>query len=104
MKFLVVILSVYFLALNLLPCQDEPVAEDTARPELVQQQGDGHDHEQCDSDLCSPFCGCHCCHSHTIDLAWVAFPFQPTISQENFTHFDSFGKDFPHSLFQPPRI
>ena len=105
MKFLVVIFSLYFLALNLLPCQDAPVTEDTAHPELVQPQGDAHDHGQCDSDLCSPFCGCHCCHSHTVDFGLVTFePFQLPIPQMDFAHFDSLGENFPHSLFQPPRI
>lgn len=105
MKLLVVIFSVYFLVLNLMPCQDGPVAEDTTQAALVQQQGDEHDHGQCESDLCSTFCGCHCCHSHTIDFGLVPFePFQPPVPQMSFAHFDSLGKDFSLSLFQPPRI
>ncbi|MDT7827528.1 DUF6660 family protein [Pricia sp. S334] len=104
MKMLGLILSIYFLALNVLPCQDEPVTEDSTQTELVQDQGVGHDHSPCTSDLCSPFCGCHCCHTHSTKFELVGYdPYQPAFPQADFAHFDSAGNDFPHSLFQPPR-
>ena len=100
-----ILLSIYFLALNVLPCQDEPVTEasaynGSAQTELVQHQGAGHDHSPCNSDLCSPFCGCHCCHTHSTDFDIVAYdPFQPAAPEADFAHFDSAGNDFLHSLF-----
>jgi hypothetical protein len=64
--------------------------------------GGNHDHGA--TDLCSPFCNCQCCHIHTIESSIISFePLLPMNFQENFAHFDSFGKDISHSLLQPPR-
>ncbi|WP_345740596.1 DUF6660 family protein [Maribacter luteus] len=102
MKLLAVILSIYFLALNVLPCSDTVnAADDTQEVSVIDFNGE-HDQE---CELCSPFCQCHCCHVHTIDFGLAAFePLQPSITQENFAHFDSLGKDISHSLLQPPRV
>ncbi|SNZ01427.1 DUF6660 family protein [Flagellimonas pacifica] len=102
MKYLAFILSIYFLALNLVPCSDTgKTNDDTQVVSVVDFDGD---HDQ-DCELCSPFCNCHCCHVHTIDFKLVAFePFQPTALHDNFSHFDSLGKDCSHSLFQPPQV
>jgi len=101
-KFLTIILSLYFLALNVVPCSDSAQANDDAQDVSV-VDFDG-DHDQ-DLELCSPFCQCHCCHVHTIDFGIVEFQLlQTEISNENFAHFDKLGKDFTHSLYQPPKV
>ncbi|MAY21308.1 MAG: hypothetical protein CMC74_00825 [Flavobacteriaceae bacterium] len=102
MKFLVVILSFYFLALNVVPCSDaEKINDDSQVVTVTDFEGD---HDQ-DCELCSPFCQCHCCHVHTLDFGIASFnPFQDTILKENFSHFDSLGKDIRHSLLQPPKV
>ncbi len=100
-KLITVILSIYFLALNIVPCSD---AEDTKDDSQVVSGIDNNgDHDQT-CDLCSPFCQCHCCHCHTVHIEIVVFePLGPIISRENFSHFDSTEKEFHLSLFQPPR-
>ncbi|WP_339141138.1 DUF6660 family protein [Croceitalea sp. MTPC5] len=102
MKFLAIILSVYFLALNFVPCSDAGnVSDDSQIASIVDFDGD---HDQ-DCELCSPFCQCHCCHVHTIDFGIAQFaPLPLTIPQNSFAHFDSVGKDISLSLFQPPRV
>ncbi|MEO2052212.1 MAG: DUF6660 family protein [Allomuricauda sp.] len=102
MKFFTVILSIYVLALNVVPCSDAGnVTEDSQGVYLV--QFDGEHSENC--ELCSPFCQCHCCHVHTIHFGIAKFELlQATIPQDNFAHFDSIGKDITFSLFQPPQV
>ncbi|WP_349351058.1 MULTISPECIES: DUF6660 family protein [unclassified Flagellimonas] len=102
MKFLTIILSFYFLALNVVPCGDSGKAKDDAQVVSVMDYDGNHDQ---DCELCSPFCQCHCCHVHTIDFDIAEFqPLQSVISQENFAYFDSLGKDFALSLYQPPQV
>jgi len=63
MKFLAIILSFYFLALQVVPCNDDgTIADDSRTISVVDFDGD---HDQ-DCELCSPFCHCHCCHAHAI--------------------------------------
>ncbi|HET8735645.1 MAG TPA: DUF6660 family protein [Pricia sp.] len=101
MKLITVILSIYFLALNFMPCADSGSKDGDCQ--VVSVIGHDADHDQ-DCQQCSPFCQCHCCHSHVIDLGLALFQaIQPNISQENFAHFDSLGKEIPLSFLQPPR-
>jgi hypothetical protein len=101
-KLLGIILSVYFLALNLVPCSDTGNSkDDTQVISVIDFDGD---HDQ-DCELCSPFCQCHCCHVHTIDFGMVDFkPIPDPISQENFSHIDSLSEEITFSLVQPPKV
>ncbi|TMM53442.1 hypothetical protein FEE95_20505 [Maribacter algarum] len=102
MKFLAVILSLYFLALNVVPCGDDAQISDSATTEF--QVGSDHNQNHGDCELCSPFCQCHCCHSHTIVFDLDIFePIEPTVIQESFTHFESVSEDPVFTLFQPPK-
>nr|WP_313792101.1 DUF6660 family protein [Muricauda sp. UBA7809] len=104
MKFLTIILSFYFLALNVVPCGDSgtaSTAKDDAQVVSVMDYDGNHDQ---DCELCSPFCQCHCCHVHTIDFGIIAFtPLPNPISQENFSHFESVSDGVVSSVLQPPR-
>ena len=101
-KSIAILLSLYFLALNFIPCNDGEMLSDDANSENVIGMDGNHDHGA--TDLCSPFCNCHCCHIHTIESNIISF--EPLILmnfKEKFAHFDSFGNDISHSLFQPPK-
>ncbi|MAO18990.1 hypothetical protein CSC80_03915 [Maribacter sp. 6B07] len=101
MKFFAIILSIYFLALNFVPCSDASSVDEGTQVVSV-MDFDGEHGQDC--ELCSPFCQCQCCHSHTIDFRLAIFePIEPIVSLENFIHFDSLGKDISLSLLQPPR-
>ncbi|AZQ59842.1 hypothetical protein EJ994_13935 [Maribacter sp. MJ134] len=103
MKFLAVILSLYFLALNVVPCGDDGQISDSVTTEFQVDFDQNQEHGDC--ELCSPFCQCHCCHSHTLVFGLDIFkPIEPTIAQECFSHFESVSEDLVFSLFQPPRI
>ncbi|PNW26624.1 DUF6660 family protein [Formosa algae] len=102
MKYLAVILSVYFLALNFAPCEDDASVCDNDTTEISQHSDS--DHNQGTSDDCSPFCQCHCCHIHVTQFTPVEISFLvPDISTELFLHFDSLGQDVNQTILQPPR-
>jgi hypothetical protein len=101
MKFLAFILSIYILALNFSPCEDNNAINDEVKTEITKQVDDGH----VDLDLCSPFCQCHCCHIHATyfsiaDLNVTILD----IPTELFFHFYGLEKDFNNSILQPPRV
>lgn len=69
MKWLPLILALYFLGLALITCTDGNVVTTSGDTEQVVLAADthaGHDHPPlADSfDGCSPLCTCHCCHMH----------------------------------------
>ncbi|NOY47654.1 hypothetical protein MNBD_BACTEROID02-1257 [hydrothermal vent metagenome] len=103
MKFLAFILSIYILALNFAPCEDNVTVGNDVNVE-VSQSGD-IDHSHNNLDLCSPFCQCHCCHVHVtyLNLEDFTAPLQK-IPTDIFLHFDSLGKDITNSILQPPRV
>ena len=102
MKLIAFILSIYMLALNFMPCEDDHCAdEDTVCIETTEI----HDTEHSHADLCSPFCECQCCHMHvTYTTLANTLIVAPEISTEVFSHFDSLGNDFTTTLLQPPRV
>ena len=103
MKIFTLILSIYLLGLNFAPCNDTIVDNDDI--ETVYSQATDSDHNHNSSDLCSPFCQCHCCHMHTIDFGVTAYEtFQQSISKEVFAFFQKPGKDFYLSILQPPKV
>lgn len=98
-----ILLSVYFLVLNFTPCSDTDQLANDSHTEIVSGFDNNHDHSA--SDLCSPFCQCHCCHVHTIDFGVTTFePIVNTISSKVFFHIDNVGEDFLHTILHPPRV
>ncbi len=97
-----VLLSLFFLVLNFIPCNDGELLGNDSGIESIGAMGANHDYGA--ADLCSPFCNCHCCHIHTIESNILSFePLVLMNFEETFVHFDSLGKDISHSLLQPPR-
>ncbi len=103
MKFLVVILSLYFLALNIVPCCESEICDENYQVTTIVGVDDEHDHNQ-DCELCSPFCQCQCCHVYTINLGlFEVSPLHPFLSYENASYRGNLGKEIPRSLLQPPQ-
>jgi len=100
MKLVAFLLSVYFLALNFSPCEDNEVVSDDITTEITQHIDDGH----LDVDLCSPFCQCHCCHIHATYFNQSDFTTSSSdISTKVFFHINGLEKDFNSSILQPPQ-
>ena len=103
MKFLTFILSIYIFALNLAPCEDIGVFDNETKTEISSAIADDHQHQ--DSDTCSPFCSCQCCHTHATHFKFVDFTIASTdISTRVFYHFDGMENDFNPSILQPPQV
>ncbi|MAU14451.1 MAG: hypothetical protein CMH46_02805 [Muricauda sp.] len=104
MKIITFILSFYILSLNAVPCSDTGVPVNDSQVEFTMDADMDSSHNDV-TDFCSPFCTCHCCHVHTINFGLpdfepivMGFPFEPII------HFDNLGKEYTHSLLQPPQV
>jgi len=101
MKFLAFILSIYIFGLNLAPCDDYGTVDNGFKTEISKAMGDDHQ----DSDLCSPFCNCHCCHIYATHFKIVDFKVASAyISTEVYFHFDGLEKDFNSTILQPPQV
>lgn len=103
MKFFALILSIYIFGLNLASCDDYDVLNNEVKTEISQTID--AEYQQQDSDLCSPFCQCHCCHVHTTQFKIVEFTItSTTISTEVYYHFKGLVKDFNAIILQPPQV
>ena len=101
MKFLAFILSIYIFSLNIAPCADY-VSTDDAKTEISQAIDSDHQHQ--DSDLCSPFCICQCCHISATYLQFANLKLDITlISTQDSLYLNGTEKDFTTSILQPPR-
>ena len=102
LKILAVILSVYFLCLGVVPCEDDVVVD--KNDEVVQVDAAGGYGEHA-ADDCSPFCQCHCCHVHVVTVASTSFEaLDLSISTHIIQNGQHTGFDLPDSHFQPPRV
>lgn len=100
-KIFAAILSLFFLMLSVLPCSDEPSAENEKCEQLVVNQCDAPE----SGDLCSPFCHCQCCSMHFIDFELLSFNLlNPEAPGARFGHFDDQEQEVQQSLLQPPRV
>tara|TARA_R110002073_G_scaffold80283_1_gene193579 strand:- start:576 stop:887 length:312 start_codon:yes stop_codon:yes gene_type:complete len=103
MKFIAFILSIYILALNFAPCEDNAINDNDVKVEISKNGDIGESHNVL--DLCSPFCQCHCCHIHATYLSKVDCAIASIdISTKLFFHFNGLEKDFTTSILQPPRV
>jgi hypothetical protein len=106
-KNIALILSLYFLGLNFIPCDDTVVSdnEETISFNFTLDQDNQDQQHDNKTDDCPPFCQCHCCHVHVVN-------FQPS----NFEVLDlaiptlivqkgeNPGIELLDSHFQPPRL
>lgn len=104
MKVLALILSIYILGLNLVPCEDGNTFDNEVKTELTKNKAHDHDHQE--SDSCSPFCQCHCCHIHIthFKIAEYNIANNTPISTQIFYHFEGIAQDFSTALLQPPQV
>jgi len=102
------ILSLYVLGLNLLACNDSDTSNVNSDSEVtmvaIQDLDIDHSHDKV-SDLCPPFCSCHCCHVHTVDFGSSNFKVLiAEIPSKAFLHFDSSVEEPILSFLDPPKV
>ncbi|MFA0965045.1 DUF6660 family protein [Roseivirga sp. BDSF3-8] len=79
LKYIALILSLYFLALAVVPCADgEETQQVLVSGEAMLDASDheGHDHSHAE-DFCTPMCGCQCCHTN-VTLSFFFFTEEAT--------------------------
>ena len=106
MKIFAIILSIYFLGLNFIPCDDTAVSENQDNIAVgMNLDLDQQEEHNSGADSCPPFCECHCCHVHVVKFTPSIFEiFEPEISFLAPAFGESAGKEIAFSHFQPPRI
>ncbi len=104
MKIITAILAIYIFGLNFMPCNDNVADLEEQSGIHLTSSEDGHQDHEHSSDLCSPFCQCHCCHIHVIDVQLSEFKMiTPEISTATFLLFENTGKEIQNRILQPPR-
>jgi len=103
MKYLAFILAIYIFALNLAPCDDNGMFDNDVKTEVSQAINDNHQHQN--SDLCSPFCICQCCHISATYFQIADLKLNISfISTHDFLYLNGSEKDFTTSVLQPPQV
>lgn len=104
MKFFSLILSIYILALSLVPCTDGVVNE-VCGSEKIELSDSGHSHEHSNhSDDCTPFCTCTCCGS-IVTIPPSQYFWSPTIivcSSYLFPYSLNYSFDYVEGTWHPP--
>lgn len=106
MRLFAFILSLYILALSLVPCSDN-VAHFNDHI-AVGQSTDHHDHDHSDhsNDTCTPFCSCACCGTiFTMPASQFINPSKLSIPTDYFFHYSfTYSFDFNEGIWEPPAL
>lgn len=103
MKFLSLILAIFFVALSAIPCPDVFVEQ-----ELHHNEISGHDHGQEEGDGCPITCVCNCCGMplgfEPLEI-YNLMSFDTTITtQLNSIYQSIYRYDFHSNIWQPPQV
>lgn len=105
MRTILFTLTLLLLSLSLKPCVDG--VEGIPRAQEAVATYDKHqDHENNQADECTPFCVCHCCHTHfkaqKIELA--EYTTLPDQVQKGILYKSNFITSPSYSIWQPPKV
>lgn len=103
MRILCFILSLYVLFLVSAPCCSEDNCDDEMKTEYVGNHS--QDHEDNDSDTCSPFFTCGTCSGFVSTRTGVDFK-EVTFVKDKivYVYKSQFVSDFFAKIWQPPKI
>lgn len=103
MKLISFILAFLFVGLNLWPCNDT-IIEDSCGSEVHYHASDNQDKDS-DSDHCSPFCQCYCCHIQVEYAKATDLSSERTfVSVKRAFICTRAGQKFTNALFEPPQV
>lgn len=106
MKLMSVILAALMLYLSGMPCDDLEVADNDGKiTYLPSQHTHDHDGGSSDSDGCSPFCVCHCCHTHIVIPNHSLGTFIAILQgQQKVDHYqDFYPSGIIYAIWKPPQ-
>ena len=101
-------MALYLLMLTVIPCADGMEHQDEMQDVISvveNTSGPSSEHDHNSSDGCSPFCVCHCCHTHVFlpDYLNVA-EVNPYRQTTTIGYEDNFSSSHLKSLFRPPQV
>jgi len=100
MKSLAFIISVYVLVLTAIPCADNHATEtNIVSMELLEQDQNQHN----DVDLCSPFCFCNCCQTHSQPARYNTYQVNLVSSTIAMAYLYQNEINYTFSFWRPPQ-
>jgi len=101
-KTVALILSFYFLLLNVVPCNDEDKSVNIYSDDISVQADCSFSNIQLNT--CTSFCMCSCCNIHIIQSAEIFYelPFNE-INSEIYFYTESLASKISFPLLHPPR-
>ena len=102
MKTVALILSFYFLLLNVVPCNDENNSANIQSDNIsIIVDSSSNDIQL---NTCTSFCICSCCNIHIIQFAEIFYELPSNeILSEIFFHTEGITSNISFPLLQPPR-
>ena len=106
MRILAFILSIFVLAMAIMPCDDEfdnAMSPDVSKTQ-VENHSDNHSHQN--EDGCTPFCICQCCGTPIILPALFNFneKNEVALSSISFHYSSLYFYDYSNGVWHPPTI
>lgn len=110
MNFLKLLLTIYFIVLSVVPCNDvhaQSPNNSTDSYSVLLNSEDNHSKDQ--GDICSPLCSCNCCQMTVTSFKVEPLMPLPKKATEYFSKKIHFQKnDFAYlvydQIWQPPKI
>lgn len=107
MRFLSFILSLYVLALSVVPCLDDASYDVNSFGVEISHTSHDHNHDNSnESDLCTPFCTCACCGSLiTVPAVQEVVEAKVMLSATYlFTHNLDYSFTYTKGVWRPPVV
>lgn len=105
MKNLVFLFAIVFACLAVLPCKDGAASHGDCATEMNgHEAGDQHHEDETASDLCSPFCSCHCCQIHKVGIVASEAVLIPLISEDEDAFIPARLSQKFYSIWHPPKV
>ena len=104
MRFVNLLLALYFTLLSGMPCSDQETCADEEK-DLSELAVSAGDHSENEIDFCSPFCICNCCHTQINQPGYFYFQaHNPGYAELNAIFQQHSLKFITQSIWQPPRL
>lgn len=101
------ILAMYFMALCVMPCEDEHKQSGSGKAEISLHIDESHSKDK--GDICSPLCVCNCCQitvtAFKMDVSMnIPKKIQTYFSKKILFQKNNFAYQVYDNIWQPPKI
>jgi hypothetical protein len=102
MKFLTFIMSIFILALSIVPCADVDASSLKEKSKIETPVSENTQHNNM-SDGCGPFCSCNCCVGFTKPEIFQINPLITIILDITYPYIEKKKSSNTYPPFQPPK-